>query len=454
MTSATGRFRKFVKELVRVTQGLAKNTEGIDDSSAAAALRTLAAMMKAEFEQDYLELACRLYEAWQGSQRVAAVETIGRVVGRGVGRRQCWAFILFSERYRGKEGRQLGKDKPLNGFFPGRQQQLQKPRKPSPLQSAKPSPGPKSTQLLHSNTTASFLHKELYSEQSTPLRAGLSRLYEDHIHRKIKTAARREARAALEAQSMSFHPVVNNTNLPPRVKIPVFERLTYDSKPNFSISTEEREYLSASFSPSLTSKQYFAVGSSSLEMHKRSHSTAQKIRKMQLEAHEKELHSCSFAPATRSPRLSRSSSFSSTASSKSIFDRLYLVCFIQIHEKTQRKLREKVAKQVEDEAKAASFQPVINVKVKRNSSFDSAHSSERLFADSKVRAEKLERLRAQYHQSSPRSRSLPIVALRPAYERLYDLHRDQQTRRAELRAKVMQEEGVTFTPALSRYAKY
>ena len=436
-------------------QGLAKNTEGIDDSSAAAALRTLAAMMKEEFEQDYLELACRLYEAWQESQKAAAVETIARVAGRGVGRRVCWAFVLFSERCGEKERRQLGKDKPLSGFFPGRQQ-LQKPRKPSPSQSTKPSPGPKSIQLLHSTTAASFLHKELYSEQTTPMRAGLSRLYEDHIHRKIKTAARREARAAIEAQSMSFHPVVNNTNLPPRVKIPVFERLAYDSKPNFSVSTEEREYLSASFSPSLTSKQFFATGASSIEMHKRSHSTAQKIRKMQLEAHEKELHSCSFAPATRSPRLSRSSSFSSTASSKSIFDRLYLVYPRQIHEKTQRKLREKVAKQAEDEAKAACFQPVINVKVKRNSSVDSAHSSasERLFADSKVRAEKLDRLRAQYHQSSSRSRSLPAMVLRPAYERLYDLHRDQQARRAELRAKVMHEEGVTFTPALRRYAMH
>jgi len=454
MTSTSGRFRKFLKELVLATQGLVKSlaATAIDASSAAAALRTLAALMKQEFEQDYLELACRLYEAWQGSQKAAAVKTIARVTDRGVGRRLCWAFVLFTERCREPKLDQRLSSKPLTGFFPGRQQ-LPKSHKSSPQPVSKSCPGPKSLQLLQSATTSTSLLKELYSERPTPLRPGLSRLYEDHIHRKIKAAARREAKEAVEAQSESFHPVVNNTNLPPRVKIPVFERLSYDSKPNYSVSSEEREYLSSSFSPSLTSKQYFAVGASVKEMHSRSLSTAQKIRKMQLEAHAKELLSCSFVPA-KTPKLSRSSSFTSTASSKSIFDRLYLVPTSQIHEKTQRKLREKAAKQAEDEAKRSSFQPVINAK--RNSSFDSSHSSasQRLFADSKVRAEKLDRLRAQYQQSSLRARSLPVLALRPAYERLYDLHRDQKHRRAELRARVMQEEGVTFAPSLHLYPKH
>lgn len=453
MNSTSGRFRKFLKELVLAIQGLVKKMRAteIDESSAAAALRTLAALMKQEFEQDYLELACRLFEAWKGSQKTAAVETIARVTDRGVGRRLCWAFVLFTERCREKRD-QRSYSKPLTGFFPGRQQ-LPKARKSSPPSTSKCSPGPKSLQLLQNTAASTSLLKDLYFEPPASLRPGLSRLYEDHIHRAIKTAARREAKELVEAQNASFHPVVNNTNLPPKVKIPVFERLTSDSKPSFSISSEEREYLSSSFSPSLTSKQYFAVGSSVKEMHRRSHSTSQKIRKMQLEAHEKEIQSCSFAPV-KTPKLSRSSSFSSTASSKSIFDRLYLVSTRQIHEKTQRKLREKAAKQAEEEARKSSFQPVVNAK--RNSSFDSSHSSasERLFADSKVRAEKLDRLRAQYHQSSERSRSLPVLVIRPAYERLYDLHRDQKHRRAELRARVMQEEGVTFTPSLHLYPKH
>lgn len=121
-----------------------------------------------------------------------------------------------------------------------------------------------------------------------------------------------------------------------------------------------------------------------------------------------------------------------------------------MHEKTQKKLREKAAKQVENEEKSQSFHPVINVKSRRNSSFDSGYSSasERLYADAKLRANKLQQRREELYSRSSRSTSLPGKLQRPAYERLYDLHRSAKDRQAELRAKVMQEEGVTFTPSI------
>lgn len=285
--------------------------------------------MKSEFEQDYLELACRMYEAWKISQKTTAIETITRVTDRAVNRNICKAFILLNERTENNpELRRYGR--PLTGFFPGKQT-TSKPRKPmnshSPGLEASPDTVPQSMKLLRSATTTSTLLKDIYTAKpsSPTLRTGISRLYEDHIHRKIKQAARKEAKSAAEAQNLTFTPVVNSTNLPPKTRIPVFERLTYDTRPNISMSSEEKEYLSASFTPSLTSKQYILEPVSAEKMHNRAEITAKKIRKMQMEAQVREIQGCSFAPKSRNSYLSHSSSFSSTASSKSIFDRLYQV---------------------------------------------------------------------------------------------------------------------------------
>lgn len=274
---------------------------------------------------------------------------------------------------------------------------------------------------------------------------GFERLYEDHIRRKVRGEQRRKARDEFEAQDLSFSPVVNNEVLPARVKVPVFERLANvgDTLSRVSVTSEQREFLSSSFTPSLTSKQFFEAGADITTMHNRHNFIQRKIRKLQVKAREEELAQCSFAPAIRS--LSSSTTSAASSQQKPIFEKLY-----ELHKRTQRKFREKAEQLQTEEAKDLTFQPKVNFRSAHNS-VDSLNSSasERLFADYQTRQDKLALLRAKYSSSPPRSPSLPPSPYsQPAYERLYDMQKSLKDRQAELLGKVMREEGVTFKPKL------
>ena len=376
-----------------------------------------------------------MYEAWQVTVREEAIQSLEKIQRKLTLMDKLKSFLRWSERIADQTGLKI--PNPFSAFYEGRQSHRTSPKPRSnvprvltPTLLPTASPVPRSSLLR--DTTAGT---------STP--PAFEKLYQDHIRRKDQQSARRKAKAEVDSRHCSFSPSVNSSFVGSRA--PVFDRLSADSRSMSakSLSTMEREVRSCSFAPQLTSKQYFSVGSSAAALHDHSGLVQRKIRQMQLEAERKELAKCSFTPQVRSPGVSRSSSFTTSASSKSVFEKLF-----EAHGQSQHRLREQALVQAQEETKATPFRPKVN----RPTSGTSPAAAERLYADSKARDRKMAKLREHYsagvrHQGTG---SVGGGKDQPAYERLFGMQKGWEGKRNSLTEKLMQEQGVTFAPRLNQ----
>lgn len=376
-----------------------------------------------------------MYEAWQVTAREEAIQSLERIQRKLTLTKKAKSFVRWSERKIGQIGLKI--PNPFSAFYEGRQSQRISPKAHSNV------PRVLTPTLLPTTTPvprSTFLRDTPAGTRTPP---GYEKLYQDHIRRKDQQSARRKAKAEVDDRHCSFSPSINSSFAGNRA--PVFDRLSADSRSMSakSLSTVEREVRSCSFAPQLTSKQHFATGSSAAALHGHSGLVQRKIRQMQLEAQRKELAKCSFTPQVRSPCVSRSSSFTTSASTKSVFEKLF-----EAHGQAQHRLREQVMAQAQEATKLTPFRPKVN----RPTSGSSPTAAERLFADSKARDQKLTKLR---EHSSPRVRHQVTGSVggkrdQPAYERLFGMQKAWEGKRNSLTEKLMQEQGVTFAPRLNK----
>ena len=431
-------FRKYLKRLVPPTQGLIRYTEflSIDEATPATALRTLASHMKREFEDDYLgkihtELATRMYEAWKITAKEDALRTMDRIRGKFTLTDKLKTFVWWSERVAGGRTRKI--KNPFSAFYDNkyanRTNSTSAPKVLTP------------TLLPTAVSIPSTLQQETASmETPDPV---LEPFYQEHSRHRDLQNPRYKPGTQVDSRFYSSSPSAATSYA--KTPVPVFDRLSADTRSfsSKSLTTAEREVRKCSFTPHLTSKQYFSIGSSPSTLYSQSELVQRKIRQMQLESQRKEMSNCSFSPQIRSAGVSRSSSFTTSTSNKSVFEKLF-----EGHDRSQRRLREKAMLKAEEEVKSTPFRPKVNHPV---AGF-SPSTGERLFQDSKVRERKIAKLR-EYYSPVERQKINGSVGRKgdlPAHERLYAMQKAWNGKQSILKTKVMKEEGVTFSPHVSK----